>query len=392
MLLDPLLGTAALGFGASELYNELEGGGGDYWFPELEDTGSPYEEGAPGWDADGMPIGRMPRGENALLWQYEANRRARTRRQALWNDATGALDQGANLLQSYRPGGSAALASGIHRQKAQMFGTQALNYSAPDLLIGYREEQRQIALKKNEDALRDATMLAAFKPLSGGLSALPQQDQGSPAAGAVDTAGGGPAPGGGGGPGSVPGGGAGAGASAQLGPAASQPAALGGGAATAGQAAGGTAAPAAIGGGSALGAGGAVGAALGAVTGGVGAAAGAAGGAAAGGAAGGAAAGTAAGAAAGTAAGGAAVGGAAAGGVGTGAGIGAGSAQAAAAQVGSQSAVRSFAQDAARNASVKIMERSAMQRLEEAAWLENADRLEALRREQGGRVMLPRGR
>lgn len=145
-----------------------------YWYPELEDTGSPYDEGAPQFDASGMPTGSMPRGGNALQWQHEANRFARQRREALWGDAQQALESGRELFQSYRPGGSAALASGAYSQSASLYGTQALNYEASDMLIGFREEQRQIAEKRKKDQFKLSMMGQAFKPLSGGMPA--QQD------------------------------------------------------------------------------------------------------------------------------------------------------------------------------------------------------------------------
>jgi hypothetical protein len=90
----------------------------------------------------------MPKGKYQFDYQYEANRRAEQRRQALWGDAQNSLRQGLDLFQSYRPGGSAAAASGFYGQKAQLYGTQALNTEAPDLLIDYREQLRQRAEDK----------------------------------------------------------------------------------------------------------------------------------------------------------------------------------------------------------------------------------------------------
>ena len=83
------------------------------------------------WDAEGFPTGPMPRGEYVLDWQYEANRRTEQRRNALWGDAHQALAQGTELFQSYRPGGSAALASGQYSNQASLYGSQAMSQESP---------------------------------------------------------------------------------------------------------------------------------------------------------------------------------------------------------------------------------------------------------------------
>ena len=168
-----------------------------------EDLG-PYAPNAPGWDETGTPIGKQIGGHYALDWQHEANRRAAQRRQALWGDAHQAMRQGLNLFQSYRPGGSAALASGTVQNQSSLYATQALNTDAPDLMIQYRQEQA-------DKARRDAKKMAIgqfLKPLSGGVPGL-QPDQ-TPPPSAQDTGSGGIVPPGSGGaaPGS---GGAGAG-------------------------------------------------------------------------------------------------------------------------------------------------------------------------------------
>jgi len=115
---------------------------------------SPYGAGAPGWDPSGFPVGPMPRGQYALDWQYEGNRRAEQRRQALWNDAQNVMRQGLDMLQSYRPGGSAALASGMYGQRASLYGSQAMNTEAPDLLIGWRDRKQQEADAERRQAER----------------------------------------------------------------------------------------------------------------------------------------------------------------------------------------------------------------------------------------------
>jgi len=108
-------------------------------------AGSPYGPGAPQFDATGRPIGPMPAAKYALDWQYEADRRTEQRKQALWGDAQNVMRQGTDLLQSYRPGGSAALASGIYQNRGSMYGTQAMNTESPDLLMSYRERKQQEA-------------------------------------------------------------------------------------------------------------------------------------------------------------------------------------------------------------------------------------------------------
>ena len=108
-----------------------------------ERTQDPYGPNAPQWDESGFPVGPMPRGKYALDYQYEANRRAEAKRRALWGDAQNVMRQGLNLFQSYRPGGSAAAASGMYGQRAGLYATQAMNTEAPDLLIDWREQIRK---------------------------------------------------------------------------------------------------------------------------------------------------------------------------------------------------------------------------------------------------------
>lgn len=116
-------------------------------------AGNPYQPGAPQTDETGRPLGRMPGAKYALDWQYEADRRTEQRKQALWGDAQNVMRQGADLMQTYRPGGSAALASGIYQNRGSMYGTQAMNTESPDLLMRYRERKQQeadAARKKSE--------------------------------------------------------------------------------------------------------------------------------------------------------------------------------------------------------------------------------------------------
>lgn len=131
---------------------------------------SPYS-GNVQWDETGRPVGQMPRGNFALDYQYEADRRTQQRRDALWSDARQALQRGAGLLESYRPGGAAALSSGIYGQMAGMYGQQAMTQESPDLLMGYREHKQEMAdyeRKKAEGKARLLSIASAGTTLLGG--------------------------------------------------------------------------------------------------------------------------------------------------------------------------------------------------------------------------------
>ena len=146
-------------------------------------TQDPYGATPPQWDEQGFPVGPMPKGKYALDYQYEANRRAEQRRMALWGDAQNSMRQGLDLFQSYRPGGSAAAASGMYGQKAGLYATQALNTSAPDLLIDWREQIRARAEENANELNRNAqliTGLSAFNVLAGGTVAQLQSAPSQP--------------------------------------------------------------------------------------------------------------------------------------------------------------------------------------------------------------------
>lgn len=134
---------------------------------------SPYQPGAPGWDAQGFPEGRMPIGDYAFDWQHEAERRAQQRRDSLWGDANQALQHGMDLFQSYRQGGSAALASGLFQSQANLLGTQAQTIQAPDLLSRYRAEEQRNADEDRQRAERLGMAMAlggaALGAAGGGL-------------------------------------------------------------------------------------------------------------------------------------------------------------------------------------------------------------------------------
>lgn len=178
-------------------------------------TADPYGENPPQWDEAGFPVGPMPRGKYALDYQYEANRRAEQHRRVLWGDAQNSMKQGLDLFQTYRPGGSAAAASGMFGQKAGLYATQALNTSAPDLLIDWREQIRARAEEKADTMNRNSqliTGLSAFNILGGTAAPLAGPGPAQPGPQNSQAAGGTYGAMAGGNQGALPGGGGGVGA------------------------------------------------------------------------------------------------------------------------------------------------------------------------------------
>lgn len=97
------------------------------------------------WDPyTGMPINANgpPSNDQALAYQYRAQEIIRRRQNALWGDAANSIQQGIGLMSSYRPGGSAALASGLFQSKAGVYQNQASQLEEPDLLSVYREDKQ----------------------------------------------------------------------------------------------------------------------------------------------------------------------------------------------------------------------------------------------------------
>lgn len=147
-------------------------GGLDPRYESLQQRRDPYGADVQ-WDVNGNPIGqRLPRLENAVDWQFLANQRASQRRQALWGDAQGAIGQGIDLLQSYRPGGSAALASGMFGQRAQLYAGQAMDTEAPDLLMGFRQQKQLEADKEAKRANKINSILAGVGAASNLIGAV----------------------------------------------------------------------------------------------------------------------------------------------------------------------------------------------------------------------------
>lgn len=173
---------------------------------------------------DGNPIAR-PGPDFALDYQYLADQEAERRRLSLWSDAQNSIRQGLDLYQSYRPGGSAALASGMFQQSASMYGTQALNTQAPDMMAGYRDKQLADARRERERAQQFSERLAMGQFLSNptgiltsGTTPQPQNqpqetlpETPTPTAGQAPTSPGATAPVGGGGGGTLGAGGGGGG-------------------------------------------------------------------------------------------------------------------------------------------------------------------------------------
>lgn len=152
--------------------------------PQQHWSPNPYGPYAPAWDSSGYPVGVMPRGSKyALEYQYEANRRAEEYRRTLWGDAQNAMRQGLDLFQSYRPGGSAAAASGMYQAKAGLYGNQALSVEAPDMLMAWREKLRERAEKQANKLNENAQWISGFSSfnfLAGGTPTSLMQPPATP--------------------------------------------------------------------------------------------------------------------------------------------------------------------------------------------------------------------
>lgn len=117
----------------------------------FDETGRPM--------VNGQPINR-PGADFALDYQYLVEGEAERRRNSLWQDAQNSMRQGLDLYQSYRPGGSAAMASGMFQQSASMYGTQALNTVAPDMMSEYRNRELQDSKRERERSRKFSEMIA----------------------------------------------------------------------------------------------------------------------------------------------------------------------------------------------------------------------------------------
>ena len=139
------------------------------------------------WDpVTGMPINTAgpPAHEVALQYQYRSQELIRQRQQALWGDAQNTMGQAAGLLSSYRPGGSAALGSGVYSSKAGLFANQAASLTEPDLMSAYREDQ-QIRAEREARRARNLQMgmslLGLGAQVAGAVAGAPVAGAATPA-------------------------------------------------------------------------------------------------------------------------------------------------------------------------------------------------------------------
>lgn len=124
------------------------------------------------WDPQTqMPIGLPgpPPKHRAREFQYRAAEMTRQRREALWDSASQALEQGAQLLTRYRPGGASALASGIYQSQANLWADRASDLEEPDLSGSLRED----ALRRAQRAARRSNILGTALGIAGGALAGP---------------------------------------------------------------------------------------------------------------------------------------------------------------------------------------------------------------------------
>lgn len=133
------------------------------------------------WDPlTGMPDTRygMPTENVGPQWQYHAQGLIRQRQQALWGDAANSINRGINLTQSYRPGGSAAMASGLFQNQASIYANQAANLQEPDLLFAWRDH-------KQFQARKQARRAGELQAIIGGVTAIAALGTGGAALGAA---------------------------------------------------------------------------------------------------------------------------------------------------------------------------------------------------------------
>lgn len=131
-----------------------------------------------GVDSLGFPTsGKNPPAEIADQVQLLAERNVAQRNAGLNQDALSALQGGLGQLQSYRPGGAAAMASPYYSQMAQVL--QNSQTQAPDLLYNSRLQAQQKAKKAARQAsnmqIAGAVISAAgavLAPATGGASLL----------------------------------------------------------------------------------------------------------------------------------------------------------------------------------------------------------------------------
>jgi hypothetical protein len=135
-----------------------------------------------GFDRAFFPSGFTGNPEAALAptLEFEANRAAMLARRARHQDAIDSLQQGFNLLQSFRPGGATALASGLLQNQAQTILADAQDIQAPDLMFMFRENVAAEERARQEGRQRRAmigniigTVAAGAATIASGGAAAP---------------------------------------------------------------------------------------------------------------------------------------------------------------------------------------------------------------------------
>lgn len=132
------------------------------------------------WDYEtGMPMGPVPTGRDALMYQDYAEGLARQRQSDLWSDAQRSMELAGQSFSQYRNNAASRLQAGLYQNQAGLYAQQAGTITAPDVLGGWREEQRQQALREARKARRKAeTMqwvglgITAVGSLLGGVGAI----------------------------------------------------------------------------------------------------------------------------------------------------------------------------------------------------------------------------
>lgn len=122
------------------------------------------------FNSAGFPVGQYgpPSARVAPAYQYLAEQNAVQRQNNYFNSALGNLGAAQRTLESYRPGGAAALQSGIYQQQAQLNYQIGTQQRAPDLLFDYRRDAGAQAQHAAAMASQNQLIAGAL----GGLSSL----------------------------------------------------------------------------------------------------------------------------------------------------------------------------------------------------------------------------
>lgn len=107
----------------------------------------------------------LPMADVGPYAQHEANRIAAQRNARLGREAGAALYGGLHNLQSYRPGGAAAMASGMYGQQAATL--LSMRQAAPDLMTMWRKVESDRARKDAERAALLSAGISAVGSLAG---------------------------------------------------------------------------------------------------------------------------------------------------------------------------------------------------------------------------------